>query len=85
MSEAVVLLPFVPVTPTIRPGLRSKKILVADVTHVPAARAAFNSGRPVGTPGDRIMVSYSLRCSRTTRSYCGELTENLKLALLRSV
>ena len=64
VNDDVVLLPLVPVTPTIRPGLRSKKMLVADVTHLPAALAAVNSGSPVGTPGERTMVSYGFRCSR---------------------
>ena len=46
MALVVVLLPFVPVTPTIRPGATSKKRLTSEVTRLPGAACCFE-GRGV--------------------------------------
>src|SRR3989338_3203518 len=57
MSEAVVPLPLVPVTPTIGAGQRSKNILVAEVNGIPFFAAVTSSGTCGEMPGERIIPS----------------------------
>ena len=52
-SSAVVVLPFVPVTPTnLAPGSSRKPSSTSDHTGIPRSRAAATSGASPGTPGD---------------------------------
>ena len=57
ISDAVVLLPFVPVTPTIVPEQFEKNSSVCEVTFLPDRTARTYSGSVTGMPGDFTITS----------------------------
>ncbi len=70
-SAAVVLLPFVPVTPiTRRPPRSASHSEVAVVTWMPRSRSAASSGLWIETPGERTTTSHS--ASRASRPRAGD-------------
>ena len=61
MSDVVVVLPFVPVTPMTGPRRNSAASSNSPMTATPLRRASARAGRSQGTPGDGMIKSCSVK------------------------